>query len=289
MPFASDVPVHVGAQRAAPVAEGLPRQELPDAPEDAPRGRDVVEREVEAEGLPVDLPVHGGVFQDGLDLRSKEKGIAAAPVDKGLDADAVAAQDERPRPFVPHGEGEHALESPCAAYPFLLVEMNDDFAVRVGAEPVALALQFPAEFRVVVDLAVEDEPHGAVLVGQGLPARLGEVDDGEPPVAEPDRHPTFVPQEDPRRIGPPVGHDVRHASKDRLVDPAAVCRHRPADAAHALITLSSEFLLRSFSLSAKPGCDSMPRIFASRHWSGRSRTSRFPWPSCWTDRPGAQL
>ena len=65
----------------------------------------------------------------------------------------------------------------------------------------------------VVDLAVERDPHAPVLVGHGLGAAR-DVDDRQPAVSEADR--SFDPQ--PLTIGPPVAQDIPHALEPRLVD-----------------------------------------------------------------------
>ena len=229
----------LGAELAAAETQGLPRQELADFLEDAQGGRDVVEGQVEPEGLPVDPLLDGGVLQDRLDFRGEEEGAAVMPPDEGLDADSVAAQDERVHPLVPDGKGKHAGEPARALDPLLLVEVDDDLAVRVRAETVAAVFQLLAKLRVVVDLSVENEPDRPVLVGHGLAARLGEIDDGESTVPEPDGDARAVLEVDAGPVGSPVGHDAGHAPQGRFVEPAAVCRYRSTDSAHGRYTASS--------------------------------------------------
>ena len=60
----------------------------------------------------------------------------------------------------------------------LFVGVDDGFGVGVGAEEVAARDELAAQLDVVVDLAVEDDPDGLVLVGHRL-AAAGEVDDAE--------------------------------------------------------------------------------------------------------------
>ena len=77
-----------------------------------------------------------------------------------------------------------------------LVEMDDHLGVgMVGGEPVAGALSSLAQFDVVVDLAVEDDRDGPVLVEHRLLAG-GHVDDGQPAHAE--RHARPFPDSRPR-------------------------------------------------------------------------------------------
>ena len=83
----------------------------------------------------------------------------------------------------------------------------------VGAEDVAEPLELGPDLRVVVDLAVEDDADGAVLVRHRLHRRLGEVDDREPPEAEPDA----AVVGDPGRgaVGAAVRDRVAHARDER--------------------------------------------------------------------------
>ena len=75
---------------------------------------------------------------------------------------------------------------PAAAEPlhaFLLVQVNQSFGVAGGAELVPARHQIGAQFLVAVDLAVEDDPHRAILIGDGLVAG-GKIDDTQPAHAE---------------------------------------------------------------------------------------------------------
>jgi hypothetical protein len=128
----------------------------------------------------------GGVLDDGLDLGGEAQAAADRGVVERFDADAVAGQPESAAVEVPDREGEHALESLDAVGAPFLVAVHDDFGVGVAAEHVAPAQQFLADGLEVVDLAVEDDLDVAVLVGHGLAAVFGEVDDAQSAVAEGD-------------------------------------------------------------------------------------------------------
>src|SRR5262244_2743363 len=71
----------------------------------------------------------------------------------------------------------------------------------VSAKAVPSHTQFATQSQVVVDLAVEDDPDGFILVGHWLGGSGAEVDDGE----------TAVRQPDPPIRGDPVGATVRTA------------------------------------------------------------------------------
>ncbi|MFO1426571.1 MAG: hypothetical protein U1F11_06280 [Steroidobacteraceae bacterium] len=63
--------------------------------------------------------------------------------------------------------------------------MDDDLGVGLRVEAVTQRLELRAQLGVVEDLAVENDPHRAILVADRLAAG-GEVDDAEPRVREPD-------------------------------------------------------------------------------------------------------
>src|SRR5262245_26483400 len=87
----------------------------------------------------------------------------------------------------------------------------------VSAKAVSGRTQFTAQSQVVIDLAVEDNPDGFVLVGHWLGGSGAEVDDGEAAVRQPDS---------PIR-GDPVGatvratmhHGVAHLGEDFFLNP----------------------------------------------------------------------
>ena len=108
--------------------------------------------------------------------------------------------------------------------------MDDGFGVGLGAERVAAGLEIAAQLAMVVDLAVEDDPHRAVFVGHRLIA-AGAIDDGQAPVAE--RQPRRV--EVAAAVGAamvePVGH--RPDGRGHVFGQVAVEGHKAANAAHA--------------------------------------------------------
>ena len=76
---------------------------------------------------------------------------------------------------------------------------------------MALALEFGAQRTVVVDLAVEDDLHRAVLVRHRLPPLGPQVDDREPPVRE--RNHAVVRRPGRAVIRPAVHHRVAHRGR----------------------------------------------------------------------------
>src|SRR5271156_6891398 len=57
--------------------------------------------------------------------------------------------------------------------------MNDYLRVCMGMKPMAARFQTRAQFLEIIDLAVEDEPDGAVFVGHRLTPRSRDVNNGE--------------------------------------------------------------------------------------------------------------
>jgi hypothetical protein len=97
---------------------------------------------------------------------------------------AVAREEEPLAARVPDREREHPVEALDEGLAELLVEVDDHLAVRARAEGVPLRAQLVAQGLEVVDLAVDHDRDGAVLVDQGLRGLGREVDDGEAAVAE---------------------------------------------------------------------------------------------------------
>ena len=97
-------------------------------------------------------------------------------VEQRLDPEAIAGEEQSPATLVVQGEGEDAPQPRQHALAALLVEMHQHFRVGGALEAVAAALQLRRERPVVVDLAVEHDVDGAVLVGHRLGARGRQID-----------------------------------------------------------------------------------------------------------------
>jgi hypothetical protein len=86
---------------------------------------------------------------------------------------------------VPDGEGEHAVQVFDAVLAPFGIGLEDDLGVALGKEVIAPGAQLGAQFRVVVDGAVEHQRQ--VQFGHRPSAgwnAIGQIDDGQPPVAE---------------------------------------------------------------------------------------------------------
>ena len=124
---------------------------------------------------------------------------------KGFFAHPVPRQQQTPPRGIPDGEGEHAPEVVDQRVPVFFVQVGDAFAVPVGHHPVPPSAQFGPEFGEVVDLAVEDHRHRAVLVVYRL-LSPGHIDDREPSHSEHGMRALVVAG----TIRAPVGEHVTH-------------------------------------------------------------------------------
>ena len=121
--------------------------------------------------------------QNRLDFRAEVEPIPDDRVVQWLDADAISRQEQRPVTAVPQGNREHATKHRERLLAPLLVGVDNRLGVARGGESMTACREIRAECHVVVDFAVEDDPDGAALVGDGLLSR-GHIDNGQTPHAE---------------------------------------------------------------------------------------------------------
>ena len=158
--------------------------QLADAGEHGLRRRHELEAEVVVQGLMVDPPLHARVLEDGLDLRAEHQPAVLLRVVERLDADAVAGEQQPLARGVVQGEAEHAAQVVDHVDPVLLVAVQDHLGIGVAAEPVPPGFEQGPQFLEIVDLAVEHQADGVVLVEHRLAAVLAQVDDRQPAEAE---------------------------------------------------------------------------------------------------------
>ena len=166
----------------------MPGRQLPDRFEDRARARDVLQRQVRVDRFRAPVARHVGVLEQRLDLRSERDAVPCRAVVERLDAQSIADEQQAAVRLVPEREREHAAESIDGRVAPLLVCVHDDFGVCVRAEAMAARHEIRAHVGEVVDLAVEDHPDRAVLVGDRLVAGR-EVDDAQAAEAEADARP----------------------------------------------------------------------------------------------------
>src|SRR5437870_10514948 len=83
-------------------------------------------------------------------------------------SEGVSRQQQTFSAFIPECKREHPTQPLHAVGPKLLVQVNDHLRVRAGVEAVATSFQCRAQLWEVVDLPIEDDPDGSVLVVDGL-------------------------------------------------------------------------------------------------------------------------
>src|SRR5262249_2492949 len=123
---------------------------------------------------------------------------------------AVTRQEQRARRGVPQRDPEHAPQPGERRFLPLVVCVDDGLRVARCQKPVAEQLQLSAQFAVVVDLAVEDDPHRARFVVNRLAASR-EIDDAEAAHAEADAGLDV----DTLVVWTAVSYDVAHAMDER--------------------------------------------------------------------------
>jgi hypothetical protein len=162
-----------------------------------------------------------------LDLARKKKPPAVIKVIKWFLPAPVARQNE----FVPRRvmdcQREHAVEPAQKAVDApLLIAVDKNLRVRLRFEFVPLFAQFLAQFYVVVEFAVLNDRHPAILVVDRLPAAF-EIDDRESPHPHGQRART-VEHEPAFAVRPAMPQDVSHPIQQPLFVKSGVA----VDAAH---------------------------------------------------------
>jgi hypothetical protein len=107
----------------------------------------------------------------------------------------------------------------------ILVEMDQDFGISARRQRVAARAEEILQPRMVVDLAVEDSPHRAVLVRQRLMTPV-DVDDAQP--ASPQCNARVRIDVRPGIVRPAPNHGIVHRRHRTRVPIARI----PTDAAH---------------------------------------------------------
>ncbi len=177
------LPVAALPDRAAFVGEPASGGNAADGAIGGQRIRNVIELEVEAQRLRVGLQRNTGLAQAG-DFTAEPDAVGEHGVVQRLLAEAVAGQQQAALAGIPDGKGEHAPKPLEALHALLFVQVNQRLGIAGGAELMPARHEIGAQFLVAVNLAVEDDPHRTVLIGDRLMAG-GEIDDAEAAHADP--------------------------------------------------------------------------------------------------------
>jgi len=178
---------------------------LADGAQQGGLARHVFPGEELGQGVDVQVTLHQATGQQALDLRSPDQIGRREHVVEGLDAHVIARQKQLAAAGVVDREGEHAVEKFRTAAPVLLIGVDDDLGIALGAKAVAARFQIAAQRLEVIDFAVLDRQDGAVLVEDRLVAAV-HVDDRQAPHAQPDA----APDVDSLVVRPPVRQARAH-------------------------------------------------------------------------------
>src|SRR6266498_516392 len=138
------------------------------------------------------IEAHG--IERGLDLAAREQRLGLRgehqipvrdAVEERPDAEPISREEHRFRTTIVNRERELPVQAGQHPRAPLLVRMDEHFRIAAGAEAMPGGLQVGPQLEVVVDLAVVDDEHGAVLIPEGLPP-AGDVDDAEAHVSQAD-------------------------------------------------------------------------------------------------------
>ena len=103
---------------------------------------------------------------------------------KRFDAEPVTRTKQAFVEDVIEGETPHAVQVLHTILTPGRVCVENGFRVRLRSENESLLRQFLAEFNVVVDLAVEDDPDALIGIGHRLVSGGGEINDTQAPPAQ---------------------------------------------------------------------------------------------------------
>ena len=219
--------VAVGLQHAVLIPQVVARQQAIDVLEKGFGRHGILIGKIGIERMLVEALDKARVFQNALDLRGIDQLAVDLGVVHGLDTEEVARDEQRAVDGVVDGKGEHTAQTGEQILLPFLKAVHQHLAVGLGGEAVTTGDQLLAQLLVVVDLAVEGEDQGLVLVVDGLMSRL-EVDDRQAAKAHGDGFVAVIAV----GIGTAMGDDVRHALDDAVTVVKRACK--AADTTHMM-------------------------------------------------------
>src|SRR5882672_2708942 len=100
--------------------------------------------------------------------------------------EVIARKEQSPLVLIPYGEGEHPAQMFHHALPIFAPRVQQHLGVRVRAEQMSLRPQALSKLAIIVDFPVEDDPQPAVSCRHRLSGVFGEIDNGQPAMAQTD-------------------------------------------------------------------------------------------------------
>ena len=120
------------------------------------------------ERVGVDAAIETRPDAQGLEFGSKGNPIGIKRITQGLDADAIACEQEPPAAPIPQRECKHATKVMDDIRAPLLVAMDDRFAVALGTKYMPIGLKRPSQLAKVVDLTVGNQPDRTIFIAERL-------------------------------------------------------------------------------------------------------------------------
>ena len=205
-----DLPVAPGGQLAVGVSKIMGSRQFVYVLEKSLLCGGILKCQIIFEGCFVQLLFEVGMHQKALDFRAEQEAFPHDSIVQGLDAEKVPCPEQFLFHRVPDHEAEHAPQPGQQLRSVFLVAVNQHLGIGLGAEHMPCRQQILPDVLVVVDLPVEHQHLGAVLVVDGLIPLLGNVDDAQPPVPQ-CNVPIHIA---PCRIRPPVTDLIHHILND---------------------------------------------------------------------------
>ena len=171
------------------------------------------------------------MFEQCGEFRAKDKiAVRLVRIEQRFFPNAVACDKERSLALVPDGKCKHPAKQLQAIGAVFVIETNDGLGVRLCVEFMPAFEQALAQFLIVVDLAVEDEPLRFVLIVQRLlPA--SEVDDRQPTHGEAD----ILADVKTVLVRPAMDDGAVHLLQQAAVGRLPVGVDKPGNSAHQLL------------------------------------------------------
>jgi len=105
---------------------------------------------------------------EAAEFRGKRQLITVVTNVERFDSETVSGQAELVPPPVPNGEGEHPIEPPQTLGTLLGPQTKHDLHITGGTEAVPPRLEVLPQIAEVVNLAVEHDGQGSLLVNDRL-------------------------------------------------------------------------------------------------------------------------
>ena len=150
-----------------------------------------------------------------FDLRRKSQRAPVIGIIERLDAIMIARQQETAFLRIPQRECKHATKAMHHGGAFGGIKMDQHLGVRSRAKAISLRLELAAQRAMIIDLAIADDDNLPIRAPHRLSAKLGKLDDRQPPVTKPDPAIGRVPL--PETVRPACRHVVAHATELRMI------------------------------------------------------------------------